>query len=280
MITRLISRLSGIMVVMIVTDGCTTQKESPSQRTDSVARHAAPSELADMRWTAITLRDRPVITGSRITMEATATSLGGYGGCNWYGGDFTLTGTTLKVEPMTQTLRACMEPEGATEQESAYLQLLKQAVRFQRAGDTLRLFDREKAVLVVFSGQARLSMRAEDLEDSRWVLSDWSSARRITASRPTSGIGPPRMTLAFEDGRTSGFAGCRNFTGSYRAEGDVIGFPTLSMVEMDCASPGMLELEGRFTTALSESSTYRLEKGRRLELFTPGGDTLVFTPAP
>ena len=278
--TRLISRLFGVIIVMTVAHGCTTRQESPKVRTDSVSQGAERSELTGMRWTAITLRDRPVLTGSRITMEATATSLGGYGGCNWYGGDFTLTGTTLEVEPMTQTLRACIDPEGATEQESAYLQLVKQAVRFQRAGDTLRLFDREGAVLVVYQGQARLAMRPEDLENSRWVLSDWSSARRITASRPTSGLGPPRMTLAFENGRTKGFAGCRNFTGSYRAEGDVIAFPTLSMVEMDCTSPGMLELEGRFTTALSESSTYRIDKGRRLELYTPGGDTLVFTPAP
>ena len=272
--------LGALAATTMVAPGCTTQQESPSARTDSVARGGATPELTDRRWTAITLRDRPILTGSRITMEATASSLGGYGGCNWYGGDYSLTGATLAVGPMTQSARACTQPEGTTEQESAYLQLLRQAVRHQRVGDTLRLFDRSGALLVVYHGSARLAMRPEDLENTRWTLADWSDARRITASRPTSGLGPPRLTLAFENGRMRGFAGCRNFTGSYRAEGDVIGFPTLSMVEMDCASPGMLELEGRFTTALSESSTYRLDKGRRLELYTPGGDTLVFTPTP
>src|SRR5688572_2607415 len=94
------ARWSRVLVLMTVAHGCTTQQESPSARADSAVESAAPSELTDMRWTAITVRDQPVLAGVRITMEVTATSMGGYGGCNWYGGDYTLTGTTLKVEQM------------------------------------------------------------------------------------------------------------------------------------------------------------------------------------
>ena len=266
------STFRSALFAVLATLAC-TQRDSGNVRVDSIARNPQANALAGMRWVVVTIQNRSVRAGSRITMEATDTTLGGYGGCNWYGGDFTLADTTLKVEPMTRTMRACVD-EGITEQENTYLQLLQQSSRFQRTGDTLRLFDREGGALVVFRGQRPLAMRAEDLEGSSWQLAEWRGPRRVT--------GPPArppMTLAFEKDRMKGFAGCRNFTGSYRAEGDVIGFPTLSMVEMDCSNGGMLEREGRFTTALSESSTYRLEKGKRLELYTPGGDTLVFTPA-
>lgn len=266
------SLLPRVIALMSLTPGCANEGESErAARSDTLPPSATTTPLGDMRWTVVMLRDRPVLAGSRITMEAKPTSVSGYGGCNWYGGDVSFTTSTLKVAPMTRTMRACLLPDGVTEQETTYLKTLEHAVAFRQTADTLRLLDRAGGVLMVFHGRAPLAMRSEDLESSRWVLSEWR--------RPRGGSSAPgaRMTLELEKGRTKGFAGCRNFTGSYRAEGDVIGFPTLSMVEMDCSNQAMLELEGRFTTALSESSTYRLDKGRRLELYTPGGDTLVFT---
>ena len=266
--------LPRVIALMWLAPGCANEREPEGARRDTLSRGSTTTALGDMRWTVVELRGRPVLAGSRITMEAKPTSLGGYGGCNWYGGDVAFTGSTLKTAPMTRTLRACLEPEGVSDQEDTYLQSLEHAVTFRRTGDTLQLLDRAGGVLVTYHGQAPLAMRPEDLEDSRWILSEWIRARRGGRSAPRA-----RMTLELAQGRIKGFAGCRNFTGSYRAEGDVIGFPTLSMVEMDCTNAAMLELEGNFTTALSESSTYRLDKGRRLELYSAAGDTLVFTPA-
>ena len=269
------SLLPRVIALISLAPGCANERESEGAGRDSLPRDSTTTALGDMRWTVLALRDRPVLRGSRITMEAKPTSLGGYGGCNWYGGDVTFTGATLKAAPMTRTLRACLEPEGVSEQEDTYLQSLEHAVTFQRTGDTLRLLDRAGGVLVTFHGQAPLKMRPEDLENSRWTLSDWTGPRRAARSALRA-----RMTLELAEGRIKGFAGCRHFTGSYRADGDVIHFPTLSMVEMDCGNAVMLELEGSFTTALSESSTYHVDKGRRLALHTPAGDTLIFTPAP
>ena len=263
---------SGLAALALAASlACTMQREPESAgTTDSTEKSANPPALGDMRWVAVSLREKAVLPGSRITMEATPTSIGGYGGCNWYGGDVAFTEFTLSAEPMTRTMRACLRPEGVTEQETQYMALLEQSARFQRAADTLRFLDRRGQVLITFQGTPRLAMRPEDLANTRWVLSAWTKGPR---SRP-------RMTLAFEADRMTGFAGCRNFTGSWNARGDELHFPTLSMVEMDCANRATLELEGNYTTALGETAHYRLEQGTRLELFTPGGDTLVFTPEP
>lgn len=254
-----------------VTLACTMQREpEPAGAADSTAASASTGALGGMRWVVVSLRDKAVLPGSRITMEAAPTSIGGYGGCNWYGGDVTFAESTLRAEPMTRTMRACVRPDGVTEQETQYMALLEESARFQRAGDTLRFLDRQGRTLLTFHGTPRPAMRPEDLANTRWVLSAWTRGPRSM----------PRMTLAFEGNRMKGFAGCRNFTGSWNARGDEIHFPTLSMVEMDCPNRGTLELEGNYTTALSETAHYRLQKGARLELFTPGGDTLVFVPEP
>lgn len=259
-----------VALSLVASLACTAQREPDSARTDTLAKSASPPALGDMRWAAVSLREKAVLQGSRITMEVAPTSIGGYGGCNWYGGDVAFTEFRLDAEPMTRTMRACGRPEGVTEQENEYMALIEQSTRFERAADTLRFFDRQGQVLITFLGTPRLAMRPEDLANTRWILSTWTRGPRPL----------PRMTLAFEGDRTRGFAGCRNFTGSWNAKGDEIHFPTLSMVEMDCTNRKTLEIEGNYTTALSESAQYRLEKGKRLELFTPGGDTLVFTPEP
>jgi heat shock protein HslJ len=87
------------------------------------------------------------------------------------------------------------------------------------------------------------------------------------------------FTLAFEENRFNGLAGCRHFEGDYQAGDGEIQFPSIEMVEMDCpgADDAYWSMEGRFTDALTWARHWRIVD-KRLEIRTERGAVLVFTP--
>jgi len=85
---------------------------------------------------------RTPIPGTQITASfAPDGSLTGNGGCNNYTGGFTAFDQTLRVSNVGSTMALCGEPEGADAQEAAYLNLLRQAARFQVQVGQLSVFD-------------------------------------------------------------------------------------------------------------------------------------------
>ena len=63
------------------------------------------------------------------------------------------------------------------------------------------------------------------------------------------------MTIAFEDGRTSGAGGCNRFTGSYEEEGDSISFGALATTRMACREE-VMNAENAYLAALDSASTW------------------------
>jgi heat shock protein HslJ len=72
------------------------------------------------------------------TLSIAESSLSGSTGCNTYGGDYGIEGTTITFESLLQTERACME-EGVMQQEAQYMEILRNAESFAVADDTLTL---------------------------------------------------------------------------------------------------------------------------------------------
>jgi heat shock protein HslJ len=221
-------------------------------------------------WVLVALGEAAVLGGSRITLTLGPGAVRGYAGCNWYGGVATVGGGTLEIAEMSQTGRLCRDPAGVVEQEERYLRTLADAAAYRTAGDTLRLATAAGRPLLTFRRRVPLPMDPGDLVGGRWRLSGLVGRPPLTGSR---------ITLAFGDGAIRGFAGCRRYTGTYRAEGDTIRFPRLSMLTTECEQDALGLQEGDYTTALSETTHYRLAPGR-LELFTVGGETLRFHPLP
>ena len=236
---------------------------------DAVGDTDAPPPLAGTEWVALSVDGARVLAGTQITLEADSLGLGGYAGCNWYGGRYTRRGDSLRVEDVSSTGRGCLVPQGVTEQEMRFLTLLREARSYRISGDTLRLQGAGGQGILAFRRRPPLAMDPAALVGTRWRLETLGG--RAMADR--------RITLAFERDSVRGFAGCRDYVGTYRAERDRIAFTSTTMLEMECPDRALLELEGGFTTGLGESHRWRLAPGR-LELFTPGGDTLAFTAAP
>jgi heat shock protein HslJ len=82
------------------------------------------------------------------------------------------------------------------------------------------------------------------------------------------------VTVRFESGRLSGFAGCNNFSGSYTLEGDQLKIGPVASTQMACPEPGS-SVETAFHKALSGTLRYSVD-GDALQATTAAGDTLRF----
>ena len=99
---------------------------------------------------------------------------------------------------------------------------------------------------------------------------------RLLSVGDTAQTASPPATLTLAAGEIGGFAGCREYTGTYQARGDELRVTSISMRSTECGrGEAALLREGRFTGDLSESSNYRLS-GDTLEVLTFPGRRLVF----
>lgn len=75
-------------------------------------------------------------------------TISGNSGCNTYSGQYTLSGQTITISPLASTMRACIEPEGVAEQETAFTTALQQAATWNIQGNQLSLRTAENAIAV------------------------------------------------------------------------------------------------------------------------------------
>jgi heat shock protein HslJ len=111
------------------------------------------------------------------------------------------------------------------------------------------------------------------LEGATWRLQELpgaSSAGLAKLDRP--------VTVRFESGRLSGFAGCNSFTGGYSSEGGQLKIGPVASTQMACPEPGS-SIETAFHKALSGTLRYAVD-GDDLEATTAAGETLRFRREP
>lgn len=82
----------------------------------------------------------PVIEGTSVTLKFEAGGqAGGSGGCNSYGGKYTLQGNTLKFNEIVRTEMACLEEE-INVQEQQYFLALDSTGKYEVNGDALTIW--------------------------------------------------------------------------------------------------------------------------------------------
>jgi heat shock protein HslJ len=87
-------------------------------------------------WTVTSLVMGDALTSPIAGTEITAAfapdgTLSGSGGCNRYTTTYTTADGGIRIAPPAATQKLCVEPEGVSEQEAAYLAALPGAARFQ-----------------------------------------------------------------------------------------------------------------------------------------------------
>ncbi|HET9589361.1 MAG TPA: META domain-containing protein [Anaerolineales bacterium] len=114
---------------------------------------AAGVTLENIQWNLVSFgpldTGTPVIEGSTVTLMLENGQAGGTGGCNSYGGTYTVEGGNISFDEITRTLRACAD-ETVTQQEDRYLQALESASRYELDGNNLRIWYDDEASVLVF----------------------------------------------------------------------------------------------------------------------------------
>ena len=109
--------------------------------------------IQGIEWQLETLNGNPPIEGSTVTLIFEEETAGGSGGCNSYGGSYTVgSNSTLSFSELFQTEMACLE-QGIMDQEAAYMQTLATAASYQATTDRLEIMDASGTTVLTFVRQ-------------------------------------------------------------------------------------------------------------------------------
>ena len=241
---------------------------------------AAASPLASSTWVLASLNGQPPLPGSHLTLTFDQSEFSGFGGCNRFGGEYSIDGDRLEPGDMEQTLEGCVEP-GVLDQERAYVEALHAGGQYRLYGDRLEILDQ--------AGQVRLSFTRTAEGPPQDVAALLGNHWQLVSVNEVPPIEGSIITLAFEAtgkkddgttvGRAFGSAGCRPYEADFEADGRRVWFPMLKMLSEVCASDQLLHQEGEYTTMLGWLGRYRID-GDQLELQTQRGEVLRFTKMP
>ena len=81
------------------------------------------------------------MNGTVLTIEFAQGQISGSAGCNHFGGNYRIDREMIQLDSVYSTEMACLEPEGAMDQEQVYLEALHSAVRFTQTETELLIFD-------------------------------------------------------------------------------------------------------------------------------------------
>lgn len=107
----------------------------------ALAQADRAGDLAGTQWQLASYgtpgAETPVAPGSVVTLSfESADRLGGNGGCNSFGGEYTVQNNTLTISGVVSTLMACAD-SAVTQQEQVYLSALGAAYGFERLDNQL-----------------------------------------------------------------------------------------------------------------------------------------------
>ena len=97
---------------------------------------SAPS-LANTNWSLVSINGQPPIAGRALTLSFQADGqLVGDSGCNSYGGQYHVSGSSIAITQLVSTLRACAE-QPLNDQEAAFQKALGEATQISLSGKQL-----------------------------------------------------------------------------------------------------------------------------------------------
>ena len=204
--------------------------------------------------------ETPSVAESTLVF-ATEGEVAGSTGCNRFTGAWQQDGTSLTISVGATTLAACASDE-LNAQERALLDALERTEAVRQSDESLELLDDQQQPVAAY--QASLA----ELAGTSWQatgVNNQSGGVESTALTPT-------VTAEFgDDGRLTGFSGCRDYSARYEASAGTISVTEIAFDGAEC-SGDEATLEQNVAAALAASRTYAIE-GTSLNLRDSDGAT-------
>ena len=215
-------------------------------------------------WALTRYADGGAMVDVPASVEANATfaegRIAGKGGCNGFGGDYTVNGASISFGPLLSTMMACGAPQDDV--EKAYFADLGKAATYTATADALTMYDASGAEILVFTAGASVP-----LSGPTWHLVSYNNGKQAVVS-VEAGTDP---TIIFgADGTTWGNATCNQFNGRYDANDGTIKVGPLASTRMACPTAEQQDQETAYLAALEAATTYAITGGA-LELRDASG---------
>lgn len=235
----------------------------------------APLKLTGKEYRVTAIAGQPVSGQRPMTVKFGEDGrVGGFGGCNTYGGSFGETDAKITFGDIISTMMACLDPKAGA-QESALYAAFKGTATVAPGADG-------KVILTGGNGtQIELTPTGlKPLAGTSWQVETMGAAAIVAGSEP-------QITFT-QDGQINGTTGCNRFFGAYAQTGAQITFSSVGMTKMACMADGIMGQEMAFTAILSGKTEGRIDslgnltvRGERGVSFTarPLGDAAEGDPA-
>jgi heat shock protein HslJ len=210
-----------------------------------------------------------LVDGYPITLIVSEGEVGGRSGCNGYGGQAEIDGSSFRLtEGLEMTAIGCDPP--VMEAEGAYVAALSAADTIRRVDDTLVLTGPDTELRFVLVPPPPIA----ELTDTVWHLRSL-----IDGSGPdgvASSAEPAELVIG-SDGSVSGTTGCRDLHGTWVESGDQILFAEFG-AEGDCPA-SLQDQDGHVVTVLGDGFIAEID-GQTLTLTSQGGLGLQYSAEP
>lgn len=189
-----------------------------------------------------------------------AEQVGGFTGCNYYGGPYTVDGSTLELGEIGMTLIGC--PPSVAAVESAFLAALERVAGWRIEDGELLLLDADEAQILRFEGGT--------------PVGSWRATGLLRGEDFRNVIAGAELTATFTDGgELRGGAGCNTYRSTFTTDGVKIAISPPASTKKFCAQPeGVMQQEGEYLQVLSSAARFRLD-GSTLRLTRADGTHLV-----
>jgi|GEM_PF-2897993 len=215
------------------------------------------SDLVGTQWELESIDGESVLDGTSVTLSfGEDARASGSGGCNSYGGSYSINDTSISFGQMISTMMAC--EEGIMTQEMAYFQALESASGISLEGDTL---------IITYGAEQELRFSRLTLVGTTWELTSLAGSDVVEDTTVTLTLG--------EENAVTGDTGCNVYRGSYMLDGQAISFGPLLTTRRACLSDEAAAQEQAFLAAMENASDY-VQQGDQLTINTTEGEQLIF----
>lgn len=190
--------------------------------------------------------------------------VGGFGGCNSYGGSYAQTGAKITFTPIISTMMACAAGN-VMQIESAIGAALRGDATYAINGDGKLVINAANGTEIVATRPAAIKVAG-----TTWIVEGIGGVAVVSGKEPV---------ITFTgDGQINGTTGCNRFFGAYAQEGSKLTFSGVGMTKMACMEDGLMQQESTFAGILSGAAAASLDGAGKLTLMGEKGVGFVAAP--